>query len=80
MMQFIKQHLNLKAYLFLNILIYHKHTLILRYKFSQHFKTIHTGKAQKCQNHKKLRVKCNNPIFPQDTLAYDAVLSNQIWL
>ena len=23
---------------------------------------------------------CDNPIFPQDTLASDAVLSNQIWL
>ena len=22
----------------------------------------------------------SNPIFPQDTLAYDAVLQNQIWL
>ena len=22
----------------------------------------------------------NNPIFPQDTPAYDAVLSNQVWL
>ena len=24
--------------------------------------------------------ECNNPIFQQDTLAYDAVLSNQVWL
>ena len=24
--------------------------------------------------------KCSNPIFPQDSPAYDAVLSNQIWL
>ena len=23
---------------------------------------------------------CSNPVFPQNTLAYDAVLSNQIWL
>ena len=22
----------------------------------------------------------SNPIFPQDTVAYDAVLSNQVWL
>ena len=27
-----------------------------------------------------LDLECSNPIFPQDTLAYDAVLSNQVWL
>ena len=27
-----------------------------------------------------LDLEHSNPIFPQDTLAYDAVLSNQIWL
>ena len=25
-------------------------------------------------------LECSNPIFPQDILAYDAVLSNQVWL
>ena len=27
-----------------------------------------------------LDLEHSNPIFPQDTLAYDAVLSNQVWL
>ena len=27
-----------------------------------------------------LDLKCSNPIFPQHTPAYDAVLSNQVWL
>ena len=27
-----------------------------------------------------LDLERSSPIFPQDTLAYDAVLSNQIWL
>ena len=27
-----------------------------------------------------LDLESSNPIFPQDTLAYDAVLSNQVWL
>ena len=26
-----------------------------------------------------LDLECSNPTFPQDTLAYDAVLSNQVW-
>ena len=30
--------------------------------------------------HCDLDHECSNPIFPQDTLAYDAVLSNQVWL
>ena len=27
-----------------------------------------------------LDLECSNPIFPQGTLAYDAVLSNEVWL
>ena len=27
-----------------------------------------------------LDLECSNPIFPQDTLAYDALLLNQVWL
>ena len=27
-----------------------------------------------------LDLKCSNPIFPLDTPAYDAVLSNKVWL
>ena len=27
-----------------------------------------------------LDLECSNPFFPQDTLAYDPVLSNQVWL
>ena len=30
--------------------------------------------------HGDLDLECKNPIFPQDTLAYNAVLSNQVWL
>ena len=30
--------------------------------------------------HCDLDLECSNPIFPQDTPAYDAVLSNQVWL
>ena len=30
--------------------------------------------------HCDLDLKHSNPIFLQDTLAYDAVLSNQVWL
>ena len=30
--------------------------------------------------HRDLALKRSNPIFPQDTLAYNAVLSNQVWL
>ena len=29
---------------------------------------------------KILNLERSNPIFPQDTLAYDAVLTNQVWL
>ena len=27
-----------------------------------------------------LDLECRNPIFPQDTLAYDAMVQNQVWL
>ena len=30
--------------------------------------------------HCDLDLEHSNPIFPQDTLAYDAVLPNQVWL
>ena len=30
--------------------------------------------------HCDLDLECSNPIFPQDTLAYDAVPPNQVWL
>ena len=30
--------------------------------------------------HCDLDLECSNPMFPQDTLAYDAVPSNQVWL
>ena len=30
--------------------------------------------------HCELDLKHSNPIFQQDSLAYDAVLSNQVWL
>ena len=30
--------------------------------------------------HCDLDLQCSNPILPQETRAYDAVLSNQIWL
>ena len=30
--------------------------------------------------HCDLDLECSNPIFPQDTLAYDDVSSDQVWL
>ena len=37
--------------------------------------------AEKKKNlHYDLDLKCSNPIFQLDTPAYDAVLSNQVWL
>ena len=30
--------------------------------------------------HCDLDLECSNQVFPQDTLAYDAVLPNQVWL
>ena len=27
----------------------------------------------------RLDLECSDPIFPQDALAYDAVLANQVW-
>ena len=40
-------------------------------------KQIFTDSSNLCCD---LHLQCSNPIFPQGTPAYDAVLSNQVWL
>ena len=50
-----------------------KYSVIQKISFQQTFTDI-------LNLHCDLDHKHSNPIFPQDTPAYDAVLSNQVWL
>ena len=50
-----------------------KHSVVQKVSSGQTFANILNFRCD-------LDLECSNQIFPQDTPAYDAVLSNQVWL
>ena len=71
---------NRNSHILIMLTLLHKHTSLVT-KCSLVQKMLSRQTFTNILNlHCGLDLECNNPIFPQDTPAYDGVLSNQVWL
>ena len=69
-----------KIHIILLLMMLHHHTQFGNKMFCDSENIIQTTFTDLQNLHCDFDLKHSNPIFPPGTLAYDAVLSNQVWL